>query len=61
MEAGYLYGGNLMGSFQWTNKEPSLWNAINPSGESIGDCSHITFTALKGAKCPSCRVLLLHF
>lgn len=61
MDAGYLYGGNLMGSFQWTSTEPSLWDALNPSGESIGDGAHLTFTTLQGARCPHCRVLLLNF
>lgn len=61
MESGYLYGGNLFGSFQWAAKEPTLWDAANPSGEGIGDGSHLTFTSLKGFRCSKCRALLINY
>ena len=61
LDPGYLYGGNLFGSFQWAEKEPTIWNAANPSGEGIGDGSHLTFTSLKGSKCCRCRALFLSY
>ena len=61
MEQGCLMGKDSLIGFQWYQGDPTFWKNLFPHGESVGEVALFEGTYAIGARCHTCRKIVLDY